>query len=29
MQVQRMLDKKARMLVFRDVPQALDFLAQR
>lgn len=29
MQVQRMLDKKARMLVFRDLPQALEFLTQR
>jgi hypothetical protein len=29
MQVQRMLDKKARMLVFRDVEQALGFLVQR
>lgn len=29
MQVQRMLDKKARMLVFRDIPQALEFLTQR
>jgi hypothetical protein len=27
MQVQRMLDKKARMLVFREVEQALTFLA--
>jgi hypothetical protein len=29
MQVQRMLDKKARMLVFRDIGQALEFLTQR
>lgn len=28
MQVSRMLDKKARMLVFRDVDQALEFLVQ-
>ena len=28
MQVQRMLDKKARMLVFRDIDAALQFVAQ-